>query len=411
MRRLYSFIAGVLGIILILASSTFILQKKTGSANQSDKLVIYNWGDYIDPALLKKFTKETGIQVQYETFDSNEAMYTKIKQGGTTYDIAVPSDYTIDKMIKEDLLVKLDKSKLKGMENIGTEFLGKSFDPKNDYSIPYFWGTVGIVYNDQMVDKAPKHWKDLWRPEYQNDIMLIDGAREVMGLGLNTFGYSLNAKNMSQLNQVENKLQSLTPNIKAIVADEMKGYMIQGDAAIGITFSGEASEMLDGNDHLHYIVPSEGSNLWFDNLVLPKTMKHEKEAYTFLNFINEPKNAAQNAEYIGYATPNNKAKELLPKEVKNDKAFYPDQETIKNLKFMTILEINGWAYTMIYTYNSKCTANKKKPILRDRLFTVSGRPCRDDRLLYKFVHSLIDYSLPYRQCIFELIHVKDRFLP
>ncbi|WP_203262108.1 ABC transporter substrate-binding protein [Streptococcus uberis] len=332
MRRLYSFIAGVLGIILILASSTFILQKKTGSANQSDKLVIYNWGDYIDPALLKKFTKETGIQVQYETFDSNEAMYTKIKQGGTTYDIAVPSDYTIDKMIKEDLLVKLDKSKLKGMENIGTEFLAKSFDPKNDYSIPYFWGTVGIVYNDQMVDKAPKHWKDLWRPEYQNDIMLIDGAREVMGLGLNTFGYSLNAKNMSQLNQVENKLQSLTPNIKAIVADEMKGYMIQGDAAIGITFSGEASEMLDGNDHLHYIVPSEGSNLWFDNLVLPKTMKHEKEAYTFLNFINEPKNAAQNAEYIGYATPNNKAKELLPKEVKNDKAFYPDQETIKKLE-------------------------------------------------------------------------------
>lgn len=332
MRRLYSFIAGVLGIILILASSTFILQKKTGSANQSDKLVIYNWGDYIDPALLKKFTKETGIQVQYETFDSNEAMYTKIKQGGTTYDIAVPSDYTIDKMIKEDLLVKLDKSKLKGMGNIGTEFLGKSFDPKNDYSIPYFWGTVGIVYNDQMVDKAPKHWKDLWRPEYQNDIMLIDGAREVMGLGLNTFGYSLNAKNMSQLNQVENKLQSLTPNIKAIVADEMKGYMIQGDAAIGITFSGEASEMLDGNDHLHYIVPSEGSNLWFDNLVLPKTMKHEKEAYAFLNFINEPKNAAQNAEYIGYATPNNKAKELLPKEVKNDKAFYPDQETIKKLE-------------------------------------------------------------------------------
>ncbi|MGG8342707.1 extracellular solute-binding protein [Streptococcus uberis] len=332
MRRLYSFIAGVLGIILILASSTFILQKKTGSANQSDKLVIYNWGDYIDPALLKKFTKETGIQVQYETFDSNEAMYTKIKQGGTTYDIAVPSDYTIDKMIKEDLLVKLDKSKLKGMENIGTEFLAKSFDPKNDYSIPYFWGTVGIVYNDQMVDKAPKHWKDLWRPEYQNDIMLIDGAREVMGLGLNTFGYSLNAKNMSQLNQVENKLQSLTPNIKAIVADEMKGYMIQGDAAIGITFSGEASEMLDGNDHLHYVVPSEGSNLWFDNLVLPKTMKHEKEAYAFLNFINEPKNAAQNAEYIGYATPNNKAKELLPKEVKNDKAFYPDQETIKKLE-------------------------------------------------------------------------------
>ncbi|VTS28977.1 spermidine/putrescine extracellular binding protein [Streptococcus porcinus] len=332
MRKLYSFIAGILAIIVVLAGLSFAIQKKTGSANQADKLVIYNWGDYIDPALLKKFTKETGIQVQYETFDSNEAMYTKIKQGGTTYDIAVPSDYTIDKMIKEKLLVKLDKSKLKGMDAIGKEFLGKSFDPKNDYSIPYFWGTVGIVYNDQQVRHAPKHWEDLWRPEYKDKIMLIDGAREMLGIGLTTFGNSVNSKNMDQLKAAEKRLQSLTPNIKAIVADEMKGYMIQGDAAIGVTFSGEASEMLANNKHLHYVVPTEGSNLWFDNLVLPKTMKHEKEAYAFLNFINEPKNAAQNAEYIGYATPNTKAKAILPKEIKEDPAFYPTNETIKKLE-------------------------------------------------------------------------------
>lgn len=332
MRKLYSFVAGVLVIIVVLAGLSFAIQKKTGSANQADKLVIYNWGDYIDPVLLKKFTKETGIQVQYETFDSNEAMYTKIKQGGTTYDIAVPSDYTIDKMIKENLLVKLDKSKLKGMDAIGKEFLGKSFDPKNDYSIPYFWGTVGIVYNDQQVKHAPKHWEDLWRPEYKDKIMLIDGAREMLGIGLTTFGNSVNSKNMNQLKAAEKRLQSLTPNIKAIVADEMKGYMIQGDAAIGVTFSGEASEMLANNKHLHYVVPTEGSNLWFDNLVLPKTMKHEKEAYAFLNFINEPKNAAQNAEYIGYATPNTKAKAILPKEIKEDPAFYPTNETIKKLE-------------------------------------------------------------------------------
>lgn len=332
MRKLYSFLAGVLGVIVILTSLSFILQKKSGSGSQSDKLVIYNWGDYIDPALLKKFTKETGIEVQYETFDSNEAMYTKIKQGGTTYDIAVPSDYTIDKMLKENLLNKLDKSKLVGMDNIGKEFLGKSFDPQNDYSLPYFWGTVGIVYNDQLVDKAPMHWEDLWRPEYKNSIMLIDGAREMLGVGLTTFGYSVNSKNLEQLQAAERKLQQLTPNVKAIVADEMKGYMIQGDAAIGITFSGEASEMLDSNEHLHYIVPSEGSNLWFDNLVLPKTMKHEKEAYAFLNFINRPENAAQNAAYIGYATPNKKAKALLPDEIKNDPAFYPTDDIIKKLE-------------------------------------------------------------------------------
>lgn len=332
MRRLYSFVLGVIAVTLVLFGVSVYMQKTTSSTSQSDKLVIYNWGDYIDPDLITKFTDETGIEVQYETFDSNESMYTKIKQGGTTYDIAVPSDYMIDKMRKENLLIKLDKSKITGLENIGDEFLGLSFDENNDYSIPYFWGTLGIVYNDTMVKNAPEHWSDLWNSEYANDIMLVDGAREVMGVGLGTLGYSLNTKSLSELNAASQKLDDLTPNIKAIVGDEMKGYMINGDAAIGVTFSGEASEMLDSNEHLHYVVPSEGSNLWFDNLVIPKTAKHIDEAYAFINFMLKPENAAQNAEYIGYSTPNDAAKELLPDDVKNDQAFYPSEETIENLE-------------------------------------------------------------------------------
>ena len=231
MRRLYQFLAGILAIIFFLWGISAYMQSRTG--NVSDKLVIYNWGDYIDPDLLTKFTKETGIKVQYETFDSNEAMYTKIKQGGTTYDIAVPSDYTIDKMVKEDLLVKLDKSKIKGFDQIGSSFKGLSFDPHNDYSIPYFWGTVGIVYNTKLVKKAPQHWDDLWSPDYKNQIMLVDGAREVLGFSLNSLGYSLNTKNMTELRLAETKLNSLTPNIKAIVGDEMKGYMVQGEPPQG----------------------------------------------------------------------------------------------------------------------------------------------------------------------------------
>lgn len=330
MRRLYSFLAGIVVIVALLFSTSLIMKKTTGQA--SEKLVIYNWGDYIDPELLTKFTAETGIQVQYETFDSNEAMYTKIKQGGTTYDLAMPSEYMISKMLEEDMLVKLDKSKIQGLEHIGQEFLGLSFDPENDYSIPYFWGTVGIVYNQTMVDQAPEHWEDLWREEYRNDILLVDGAREVMGFGLNSFGYSLNSKDKVELAVTAAKLNELTPNIKAIVGDELKGYMIQGDAAIGVTFSGEASEMLDGNEDLVYVVPSEGSNLWFDNIVIPKTAKHQKEAYAFINFMLVPENAAQNAEYIGYATPNTSAKALLPAEITEDKAFYPDPTTIQNLE-------------------------------------------------------------------------------
>lgn len=332
MRRLYSFIFGIIAVTFVLFGVSVYMQKTSSSSSQSDKLVIYNWGDYIDPDLITKFTKETGIEVQYETFDSNESMYTKIKQGGTTYDITVPSDYMIDKMRKENLLIKLDKSKIDGLGNIGKEFLGLSFDKNNNYSVPYFWGTLGIVYNDTMVANAPEHWSDLWKSEYADDIMLVDGAREAMGIGLGTLGYSLNTKSLTELDAASKKLDSLTPNIKAIVGDEMKGYMINGDAAIGVTFSGEASEMLDSNEHLHYVVPSEGSNLWFDNLVIPKTAKHIKEAYAFINFMLKPENAAQNAEYIGYATPNNEAKKLLPDDIKNDKAFYPSTETFKHLE-------------------------------------------------------------------------------
>ena len=331
MKKLYSFLAGIAAIILILWGIATHLDSKINSLD-SQKLVIYNWGDYIDPELLTQFTEETGIQVQYETFDSNEAMYTKIKQGGTTYDIAIPSEYMINKMKDEDLLVPLDYSKLEGLENIGPEFLNQSFDPGNKFSIPYFWGTLGIVYNETMVDEAPEHWDDLWKPEYKNSIMLFDGAREVLGLGLNSLGYSLNSKDPQQLEETVDNLYKLTPNIKAIVADEMKGYMIQNNAAIGVTFSGEASQMLEKNENLRYVVPTEASNLWFDNMVIPKTVKNQDAAYAFINFMLKPENALKNAEYVGYSTPNLPAKELLPEEKKEDKAFYPDAETMKHLE-------------------------------------------------------------------------------
>ncbi|MDU6352883.1 MAG: ABC transporter substrate-binding protein, partial [Streptococcus mitis] len=318
-------------MILVLLGIATHLDSKINSRD-SQKLVIYNWGDYIDPELLGQFTEETGIQVQYETFDSNEAMYTKIKQGGTTYDIAIPSEYMINKMKDEDLLVPLDYSKLEGLENIGPEFLNQSFDPGNKFSIPYFWGTLGIVYNETMVDEAPEHWDDLWKPEYKNSIMLFDGAREVLGLGLNSLGYSLNSKDTLQLKETVDKLYKLTPNIKAIVADEMKGYMIQNNAAIGVTFSGEASQMLEKNENLRYVVPTEASNLWFDNIVIPKTVKNKEAAYAFINFMLRPKNALKNALYVGYSTPNKKAKAMLPKEIQNDQSFYPSDETLDHLE-------------------------------------------------------------------------------
>lgn len=331
MKKLSSLFIGLIGIIFILFIGVYQLEQTSGMVGKNT-VTIYNWGDYIDPKLIQQFEKESGYKVVYETFDSNEAMFTKIQQGGTAYDIAIPSEYMIQKMIKAKMILPIDHSKLRGLTNIHEAFLNQSFDPKNRYSIPYFWGTLGIIYNDKFIEKSNmQHWDDLWRPELKNNLMLIDGAREVLGFSLNSLGYSLNSKNNEQLKEAAHKLNHLTSNVKAIVADEIKMYMINEESAVAVTFSGEAAEMLEQNKHLHYVIPSEGSNLWFDNIVIPKTVKNKKGAYAFMNFMLRPENAAKNAKYIGYSTPNEAAMKLLPKKTTSDKQFYPDNALIKHL--------------------------------------------------------------------------------
>lgn len=345
MKRLQSLIIGILAIILILIFGVRQLEKATGMVG-AQVLNVYNWGDYIDPDLLKKFEDEYGYKVNYDTFDSNEAMFTKIRQGGTAYDISIPSEYMIQKMIEENLVIELDHSKIQGLDNIDPRFLDLSFDPNNAYSIPYFWGTLGIVYNDKVISEEEiSSWDDLWRPELKDNIMLIDGAREVIGLGLNSLGYSLNSKNDTELEEAVEKLRKMTPNIKAIVADEIKMYMENEESAVAVTFSGEAADMMWENEHIHYVIPEEGSNLWFDNIVIPKTATNIDGAYDFINFMLEPENAAQNAEYIGYSTPNEKALEILSAEITEDEQFYPSDELVSHLE---VYEDLGQEYLSIY---------------------------------------------------------------
>ena len=332
MKRLISMAVLILAVSLGLGVWSQSLQKSQG-ATGSNTLNFANWGDYIDPDLITKFEKETGYHVNLETFDSNEAMFTKIQQGGTSYDLTVPSEYMIEKMKKAKLLVPLDHKRLTGLDNYGKTFMNRSFDPGNKYSVPYFWGTLGIIYNDKFVQPGEiQHWDDLWRPKYKNSIMLIDSARDIMGFSLVSLGKSMNTTDEPTLQAAKAKLDQLAPNVKAVVADEIKMYMSENEAPIAVDWSGEASEMLANNAHLHYVVPNEGSNLWFDNLVIPKTAKHYKAIYAFLNFMSDPKNAAQNAKYVGYATPNVKALALLPKAVQDDRQFYPDTETMSHLQ-------------------------------------------------------------------------------
>ncbi|MBC1434547.1 ABC transporter substrate-binding protein [Listeria rocourtiae] len=332
MKQLVRIFGLVVIVAILMMVLTFSLNKSEGYSG-GNTLTIYNWGDYVDPDLLKKFEKESGMKVIYQTFDSNEAMMTKIEQGGTTFDIAVPSDYAISKMREENLLIPLDKAKLPNMKYLNPRFMDLSFDPENTYSMPYFWGTLGIIYNKKIVKDIPfTSWNDLWRPELRNQILLIDGAREVMGLGLNSLGYSLNSTDEAQLQKALAKLKKMTPNVKAIVGDEIKILMAGNEAGVAVTFSGEAAEMLDQNKDLEYVIPKEGSNLWFDNMVIPKTAKNVDGAHKFINFMLKPENAAQNAEYVGYATPNEAAVKLLPKEISSDERFYPNLDQLKNLE-------------------------------------------------------------------------------
>ncbi|GAB6093331.1 ABC transporter substrate-binding protein [Furfurilactobacillus curtus] len=331
MKRLVSLVVLILAISLGLGLTARHLQKVEGVTGAGNNVLnLYNWGDYIDPALITKFERETGYHVSYQTFDSNESMFTKIKQGGTSYDLTVPSEYMVQRMKADHLLKRLDPKRIKGMNDVAPQFKNLAFDPHNQYSVPYFWGTLGIVYNDKYVKPGEiTTWNDLWRPQYKDSVMLVDSSRDILGMALIAQGHSVNTHNQAELNAAEAKLNLLTPNVKAVLDDEIMMYMEQNEAPLAVTYSGNAAEMISNNEHLHYVIPSEGTNLWIDSLVIPKTAKHLKAAYAFINFMNRPENAKQNALYVGYSTANQAAEQLLPASIRNDQQFYPSAQVLK----------------------------------------------------------------------------------
>jgi spermidine/putrescine transport system substrate-binding protein len=323
--------------IVIVCALLFVAADKMqsqGNAGSKNSLTVFNWGEYIDPDLIKKFEDETGIKVTYETFDSNEAMLTKIEQGGSAYDIAVPSEYTIEKMKEDNLLIPIDQTLVPNLQYINGDFLDLSFDEGNKYSIPYFWGTVGIVYNPNLIADhlTFESWQDLWDPSLKDKVFLVDSSREVIGMGLNSIGQSLNVKDEDLLRQATDKLITLTPNVKAVIGDEITPLMVNNEASVALTWSGQAADMMWENEELDYAVPQEGSNLWFDNMVIPKTSKNVEGAHKFINFMLDPENAAQNADYVGYSTPNEGAWDLLDEEVITDERFYPSHDQREKLE-------------------------------------------------------------------------------
>ncbi len=317
-----------LGILLIgiLILSTLLVG---GCGPAKRELNVYNWGDYIDESVLKSFESKYQIKVNYDTFTTNEDMYVKLKSGGSHYDVVVPSDYMIKRMIDENMLVTPDFANIPNYKYIGSEFKNLGYDPKNEYSIPYMWGTVGVLYNKKMVSGKPDSWNILWDKKYRKQILMLDSQRDSIGIALKMLGFSLNTKNPAELEKAKLALIDQKPLVLAYVVDEVKDKMISGEAAMAVVWSGDAVYCMRENKDLDYFIPKEGSNLWFDGMVIPKDSQHKKDAELFLNYMCETEIAYKNADYIGYATPHSEVVKKLPKEITQNHSLYPKADDLK----------------------------------------------------------------------------------
>ena len=320
-----------------------------GQKAAKKELKVYNWGDYIDPEILNSFEKETGIHVIYDTFATNEDMYVKVKAGGSDYDVVIPSDYMISRMLRDGLLEKLDFSKIPNYTKIADKFKNLEFDPKNEYSVPYMWGTVGIAYNTKMVTEPVDSWGILWDRKYEKQIFMLDSPRDSIGITLKYLGYSLNTGDEAQLAAAGKKLVEQKPLVLAYLVDEAKDKMIAGEGALAVVWSGDAMFMMEKNPDLAYAIPKEGTNLWFDSMVVLKGTKHKAEAEEFINYMTRPDIAKKNVEYIGYASPLPEVEAQLPEDVRKNIAAYPDNALLKNAEVFNDLTENMPKYDKVWT--------------------------------------------------------------
>ncbi len=308
--------------------------------NSAGEVIVYNWGEYIDPEVLTMFEEETGISVVYDEFETNEIMYPKVEAGASKYDVICPSDYMIEKMIQNDLLSEINFDHIPNMKNIGEAYLeqSKNFDPENKYSVPYCWGTVGILYNKTMVSEPITSWSALWDDQYKDNILMQDSVRDAFMVALKELGYSGNSTDEKELNEAKDLLITQKPLIQAYVIDQVRDKMIGGEAALGVIYSGEAIYTQRENPDLEYVIPEEGTNVWIDSWVIPKNAPNQENAEKFINFLCREDIALKNFEYITYSTPNVAAQALIEDEaIKNSPIAFPDLTKYQNLETFSYL--------------------------------------------------------------------------
>ena len=314
------------------------------------ELTVYNWYDYIDPEVLDIFEEESGIQVSYVNFSQNEDMYTRVSTGAGSYDVIFPSEYMIQRLLKEDLLEELNLDNIPNLANVLPSLLDPSYDPGNAHSIPYMWGTLGIIYNTEMVEEPITSWNDLLDERYAGSIYMMDSVRDTIGLALKVQGYSMNSHDEDELAQAGDWLlnQKDAGLVAGYILDQAKDKMVANEAAMAVIYSGDALYAMEKNDKLAYVIPEEGSNIWVDGMCIPKGSQHKEAAEYFINFMCRPDIAQKNMEYIYYSSPIQQVVDGLSEEELASTAMNPTEEMVARCEYYTDISDVAWMYDDVW---------------------------------------------------------------
>jgi spermidine/putrescine transport system substrate-binding protein len=321
-----------------------------GGGPEEKALNFYNWSDYVAKSTLPNFQKQTGIKVTQDYFSSNEELLAKLQAGGTGYDVIVPSDYMVSIMIKSDILEPLDMSKIPNFKNVGGNYKGLPYDPKNEYSVPYQWGTTGILYNKKELGTLEPSWEPMWDPANEGKIGMLNDPRETPGAALYKLGYSVNTTSKEQLDEAEAELKKQKPLLRGYFdSTQNRPSVINGDLWLGHVFSGDAFLALSSNEDLDYMIPEPAATRWTDNMAIPKGAEHPDNAHKFINYILGAKTGAALSNYTYYNTPNEAALPMIDDALKNLPGYQLRSSVFERLQIIEDVGRATREYTNLFT--------------------------------------------------------------